>query len=429
MLRYRFVKNIISYTIPKVKKVIHMTFQIRKAERKQAKLRIGLFGSSGSGKTMSALKLARGLTDWNKICILDTENNSADLYSHLGDYNVINIEAPYTPEKYIEALNAATNAGMEVIIIDSITHEWAGKGGILELSDELGKAAKNSFMVWGKLTPRHNAFIDAITSCPVDIICCGRSKQEYVINQQEKNGKMINVPEKVGLKAITREGFDYEMTVSFEIAINHYATTSKDRTGLFMDRPEFIINEEMGKIIKEWNASVKPDLAQQKIEIIRQLKRLNLPFKTAEEVTQGIKDNTELELKEENYQAIINKLRIIKIGEEKRQVLPDPIIETPPVQVEVKQEVQAEPTKTKEELEAEAKANRESAPKPSEAKINLIKSLLEQKEGIKKDDLNTQLGYLMMLHDIEIKNWEELTMVEADRIYQILLKQKAVENK
>lgn len=410
-------------------------FVLRKAERKQAKLRIGLFGPSGAGKTMSALKLARGLTDWNKVCILDTENNSADLYSHLGDYNVMNIEAPYTPEKYIEALNAALNAGMEVIIIDSITHEWAGKGGILELSDELGKAAKNSFMVWGKLTPRHNAFIDAIVSCPVDIICCGRSKQEYVLNQQEKNGKMINVPEKVGLKAVTREGFDYEMTVSFEIAINHYATTSKDRTGLFMDKPEFIINDEVGKIIREWNASVKPDLLEQKREIVRQLKRFSLPVKTAEEITKGVMDNTGLDLKEENYQVIISKLRNLKADQIKmpeQPKAPAPA-ETPatPAQPEVKTEVKVEqpkpetPAKTPEQIKAEAKEVRAKAPKPSEAKLNLLKSLMEQKEGIKKDDEPNQLGYLMFVQEIEIEHLSELTLEEADAVYQKLLAKKS----
>lgn len=296
---------------------------LRKAERKQAKLRIGLFGPSGAGKTMSALKLARGITEWDKICIIDTENRSADLYSKLGDYNVINIDAPYLPEKYIAAIDAAVAAGMEVIILDSITHEWAGKGGILELVDELADKSKNSFTVWGKLTPRHNAFIDAITSCPVDIICCGRSKQEYVLNQKEgKNGQMVNVPEKVGLKAVTREGFDYEMTVSFEIAINHYATTSKDRTGIFMDKPEFKISEETGAIIKAWNAEVAPDIAQQKIEIKRQLVRLGLAVATAEDFKAGVKLNTDLELEEKNYTEIIAKLRVIKPEDVKRPVEP-----------------------------------------------------------------------------------------------------------
>lgn len=421
-----------------------MTFQIRKAERKQAKLRIGLFGPSGSGKTMSSLKLARGITDWDKICIIDTENRSADLYSKLGDYNVINIDAPYTPEKYIEAMQAALDGGMEVIIIDSITHEWAGKGGILELSDELAKAAKNSFMVWGKLTPRHNAFIEAITSCPVDIICCGRSKQEYVINQQERNGKMINVPEKVGLKAVTREGFDYEMTTSFEIAINHYATTSKDRTGVFMDKPEFVINEEVGKIIKEWNASVAPDVIEQKREIMRQLKRLGVPIVKAEEIKSGVKFITDLELVDANFGAVIAKLRLIKVGQVQLPQPPAaPAVQSVTVDDKSKEiadnnghDVEAEasapvaPELTPEQKKAADKEARVKAPKPSEQKINLLKTLMEQKEGIKKDDEANQLGYLMFVQEIEIDSLSELTLAEADQIYQKLLSKKVeTENK
>ena len=103
---------------------------IRKAERKQAKIRLALQGPSGSGKTYSSLLIARGLVDdWPKVVIIDTENFSADLYAHLGSFNVLSTTPPYSPEKYIEAITACIEAGMEVIIIDSISHEWDGQGG------------------------------------------------------------------------------------------------------------------------------------------------------------------------------------------------------------------------------------------------------------------------------------------------------------
>jgi hypothetical protein len=257
------------------------TFEIQKAKRQKAKLRIGLFGPSGSGKSMSALKLAHGLVgDWDKVCVIDTENNSAHLYSHLGDYSVLNIAAPYTPERYIQAIKAAEEAGFEAIIIDSITHEWAGEGGILELADSLGKDAKSSYTVWAKLTPRHNKFIEAILQSRAHVICCGRSKQDYVLNQTEKHGKMVNVPEKVGLKAVTREGFDFEMTVAFDLMISHYAVSTKDRTSIFQDKPEHIITEETGKTLREWNDSgaeaPEPviDVSQEKQKVMHNLKRL-----------------------------------------------------------------------------------------------------------------------------------------------------------
>ena len=255
-----------------------MALEIQKAQRKKAKLRVGLFGPSGSGKTMSALKLAHGLAgDWEKICVIDTENNSAHLYSHLGPYSVLPIRAPYTPEAYIEAIRAAEQAGFEAIIIDSITHEWAGEGGILELSDALAKDAKSSYTVWAKLTPRHNRFIEAILQSPAHVICCGRSKQDYALNQTEKNGKIVNVPEKIGLKAVTREGFDYEMTVTFDLSISHYALSAKDRTGLFQDKPEHIISEETGDKLRQWNDSgyEEPiDVGREKQKIMHNLKRL-----------------------------------------------------------------------------------------------------------------------------------------------------------
>ena len=106
--------------------------KLKKAVRKQVKLRLGMSGASGFGKTYSALLLAYGMTnDWSKIAVIDTENKSASLYANLGEYNTLELSAPYSPELYTEAIKTCENAGMEVIIIDSISHEWEGKGGCL----------------------------------------------------------------------------------------------------------------------------------------------------------------------------------------------------------------------------------------------------------------------------------------------------------
>ncbi|MEQ9135775.1 MAG: AAA family ATPase [Thalassobaculum sp.] len=295
-----------------------MDIQIVKAQRKKAKLRVGIFGPSGSGKTMSALKLANGLTgDWQKVCVIDTENNSAHLYSHLGQYSVLHMRAPYTPESYIEAIHAAEKAGYEAIIIDSITHEWAGEGGILELSDALGKDAKSSYTVWAKLTPRHNKFIETILQSPAHVICCGRSKQDYALNQVEKNGKTVSVPEKIGLKAVTREGFDYEMTVAFDLTIAHYAISTKDRTGLFQDKPEHIISEETGRKLFNWNetgAETPIDVLGEKNKIKHNLARLGFAMPldramAAQYVADVVKVLTELDLSvDKNLPMIVTRL-------------------------------------------------------------------------------------------------------------------------
>jgi hypothetical protein len=226
--------------------------QLRKATRQKAKIRLGLSAVAGGGKTMSALLIARGICgDWSKIGMIDTENGSGDLYCHLGDYNIITLSALYTPERYTEAIKACEAAGMEVIIVDSITHEWDGKGGCLEIVDQLtqGSTHKNSYIAWGKVTPRHQAFIDAILQSKCHIITTVRRKQDYEMSKGS-DGKLK--VEKAGLKEITREGFEYELTVNLELDHSNNATASKDRTGLFKGKPEFVPSIATGEMIAEW---------------------------------------------------------------------------------------------------------------------------------------------------------------------------------
>ncbi|MBG6112130.1 hypothetical protein IWX84_003026 [Flavobacterium sp. CG_9.10] len=221
--------------------------KLSKAERHQVKLRIGLSGPSGFGKTYSALLLAHGITnDWNKIALIDTENKSASLYSHLGDFNVLSLEEPFAPERYLEAIKLCENSDIELIIIDSISHEWQGKGGCLEIHEQLG----GRFQDWARVTPRHNAFIDAIILSKCHLITTSRSKVDYSLDK-DSNGKTKVM--KLGTKSITREGFEYELTVNFEFLNDkHLVQASKDRTELFSGKPEFIINTATGKKLIEW---------------------------------------------------------------------------------------------------------------------------------------------------------------------------------
>ncbi|WP_220472683.1 AAA family ATPase [Spirosoma foliorum] len=176
---------------------------------------------------------------------MDTENGSADLYSHLGDYNVLSLTAPFSPERYIDAIRDCENAGMEAIIIDSISHEWDGKGGCLEIVDQLG----GKFQNWAQVTPRHQSFIEAIVTSSCHIITTVRRKQDYDMTKDDKGRVQV---QKAGLKEITREGFEYELTANIEMDTRHNATASKDRTGLFMGKPAFIPSEQTGELIREW---------------------------------------------------------------------------------------------------------------------------------------------------------------------------------
>lgn len=222
--------------------------EIRKAQRKKAKLRLGLMGSSGSGKTYSALQLAFGLG--GKVGLIDTEHGSGELYAHLGDYDVIQIEAPYTVPKYREAIKTFEDAGYGSIIIDSLTHAWAGEGGLLDKQGQLEKSGKfkNSFATWREITPEHNKLVEELLNSPCHIIATMRSKTEYVL---EVNDKGKQVPRKIGLAPVQRDGMEYEMTVVLDISDNHYATATKDRTMLF-DGWHDRISMETGKKLADW---------------------------------------------------------------------------------------------------------------------------------------------------------------------------------
>ncbi|MCP2037333.1 ATP-binding protein [Chryseobacterium sp. HSC-36S06] len=218
--------------------------KLRQSQRKKAKIKMALQAPSGAGKTMSALLIAKGLCngDLSRVAIIDTENGSADLYAHLGNYNVVSLRPPFTPDQYIQAIGVCEEAGMEVIIIDSISHCWD------YLLDYHSSLAGNSFTNWSKIKPLEKALIDKILQCGAHVISTMRTKQDYVLNQ--KDGKFI--PEKVGLKAIQRDGMDYEFTLVLDIDIKHFCVASKDRTGLFMDKPQFLITSETGTKILEW---------------------------------------------------------------------------------------------------------------------------------------------------------------------------------
>jgi hypothetical protein len=220
--------------------------EIRRAERKKAKLRLGIAAPSGAGKTYSALLLAFGLG--GKVGLIDTEHGSGDLYAHLGEYDVISIEAPYTTQKYVQAITAFEQAGYSTIIIDSLTHAWAGDGGLLDKQGKMADRGTNSFAAWRTITPEHNALVDAMLKSPCHIIATMRSKQEYVL---EVDGKGKQVPKKVGMAPVQREGMEYEFTVMLDVDMNHIANASKDRTSLF-DGQFFKITTETGATLKQW---------------------------------------------------------------------------------------------------------------------------------------------------------------------------------
>lgn len=228
----------------------------KRAERKKAKLRLALCAPSGAGKTYSALKIAQGLG--GKIAMIDTEHGSGELYADMCEYDVLQLDPPYTPQKYIEGIKAAENAGYDIVIVDSLSHAWAGEGGLLEEVDKKAKASRsgNSYTAWRDVTPLHNQLVNAMLTSSCHIIATMRSKVAYEM-QTNNNGKMS--PVKIGLAPVQREGMDYEFTVVLDISVEgHYATASKDRTSLF-DGQTFIPSHETGEQLMQWlNTGAEP---------------------------------------------------------------------------------------------------------------------------------------------------------------------------
>lgn len=222
-----------------------MAVSFVKAKKEQLWVRVLLGGSSGSGKTYSALRLATGLAGKadSRIAYIDTENGRARYYAKEFDFDCIELEEPFKPDKYIEAIDAAISAGYKVLVIDSISHEWQW------CNNTVNAMSGNSFTNWGKVKSQfHQKFVEKIIQSPIHIIATARGKDEYTMD--EKDGK--KVPKKVGLGIQQEANQEYEYTVAFNIAQDtHIATVTKDNTHYFENRYEKL-TEKDGEYLYDW---------------------------------------------------------------------------------------------------------------------------------------------------------------------------------
>jgi len=274
---------------------------IRKARRSAKRARILIPAPSGGGKTWGALTLAKGIG--GRTVVIDTEQGSSDMYDHLHEFDVVDLSPPFTPERYVECITACEEAGYEIIIVDSISHEWNGKGGCLELVDEIARAKfkGNTWSAYSEITPRHRAFIDAMLRSRAHIIATARAKTETA--QVDENGRKRVV--KLGMAAETRQGVEFEFDVVLDLVHDgHFATVSKDRTGIFTGDPK-PITVETGRRIAEWLAGATPvddeetvSKARNEIRKADTIERLDMVMRlVAQRVTERlITENTASEL-------------------------------------------------------------------------------------------------------------------------------------
>ena len=233
----------------------------KKSERKLIKLRLGICGPSGSGKTWSALLLATGIG--GKIALIDTEKRG-HLYSDYFEYDISELNAPYSTERYIERIKEAEKLKYNVLIIDSLSHAWVGDGGVLSIVENSTPTGKSTFSNgWKNATPKQNALIDAIITSNIHIIITLRSKTEYVIENK--------VPHKVGTAPVQRDGIEYECTMFMDMNSDNFAKITKDNTRLF-GQQTIKPTVEMGESIKSWLMEGKSieDLYSEELEEIRE---------------------------------------------------------------------------------------------------------------------------------------------------------------
>lgn len=245
---------------------------LKKAVKTESKLRMAIIGPAGSGKTYSALRIAKALADDKPIALFDTEHGSAAKYSDQFDFDTDNISAPFHPDKFGEAIREAVAGGYNVVILDSMSHAWNGEGGVLDLVDQFARRMKNpnSFAAWKDVTPIQNRLTETVLGADIHIVVTMRSKTEYVL---QDNGRGQQVPRKVGMAPIQKENWDYEFDVVLEMDAENNAIVTKTRCPALTGRVFAKPGAEVAAILREWlqgEPAPAPEPTDDRAAIVRQ---------------------------------------------------------------------------------------------------------------------------------------------------------------
>lgn len=245
-------------------------FQAKQAERVKIYAKIALMAPSGGGKTYGALRLATGMAEEIKvqegrdarILLANTEGARGYYYANEFTYDIIDLEAPFNPEQFVEAIQYAEDEKYDILIMDSTSHEWEGKGGCLELQQQAG----GTYQAWGKVTPRHEKFINKLADSKLHLIATMRGKDQYVMNTNDRGKASV---EKLGVGAKQRDGFEYEFTSTFLIdQKTSMAEAQKDNTHIFENEGAVLLSEDHGRRIIKWanTSKVEPPKRTRQVE-------------------------------------------------------------------------------------------------------------------------------------------------------------------
>jgi hypothetical protein len=222
----------------------------KKATKRDAILRFAIMGPAGSGKTRTALELATRLG--KRVAVIDSEGGRSRAYSGRFNFDVDDELPDYSPESYVKAIRQAQTDGYDVIVVDSASHEWAGKGGVLAKVDNIAAKSQsgNKFTAWAVGTPAHQSFIDAVIQCRRHIILTLRSKTEWVL---EENASGKKVPKAIGVGAVQRDGTEYEVDFVGQMDPEHRLTIIKttdyaELEGVTFDKP----SADLADALKKW---------------------------------------------------------------------------------------------------------------------------------------------------------------------------------
>lgn len=221
--------------------------QFKKAVKFNSKLRLAISGPAKSGKTFSALSIATAIG--GRIALIDTEHSSAAKYADLFDFDTLSLKS-FSMQDYEQAIRAAVKAGYDILIIDSLSHAWAGMNGALEMVD---KQEGNKFTSgWKTVSPLWSKFIDTILAADLHVIGTLRVKTDYIIEIVTVKGREQSVPRKVGMAPIFRQDADYEFDVMLEMNLDHIGMVTSSRCleldHVAFDKP----GEEFAAITMQW---------------------------------------------------------------------------------------------------------------------------------------------------------------------------------